>query len=120
MKVHQPIGFDAANPGMTNFALPGQGIPRVFDPANNLPLVVADEGVDVHLVPAAVLEYKIMLPLVIPRYMPVAQSAEDAEETRQVLLVDGNVQIGMGAGLPPQVGVYRPAAVDNDRDGGNL
>ena len=120
VKIHQPIGFDAADPGVTDLSLPGQRIPRVFNPAHNLPLVVAEVGVDVHLVAVAILEHEVMLPLVIARHMPITQAAEDAQETRQVLLVDGDIQVGMGTGLPAQVRIHRPTTVDHNRDSGNF
>jgi len=48
--------------------------------------------------------------------MTVAQAAENAQEAGQVLVVDGNIQVGMRACLPAQVRIYRPTAIDNDRD----
>ena len=61
---------------------------------------------DVHLVPAAILEHEVVLPLVASRHMPIAQPAEDAQKTGQVLLVDGDIQVGMGASLPTQVRIH--------------
>ncbi len=120
MKIHQPISFNAANFGMPDLALPGERIAGVFHPANDLTLVVANVGVDVHLVSAAVLEHKVVLPLVVARQVPIAQAAEDAQKAGKVLLVDGNIQVGMGAGLPAQVSVHSPTAINYDRYAGDF
>ena len=116
VKVHQPVSLDTADFSVPDFALPRQRVTRVFHPTDNLPPVVSTIRMDIHLVPTAILQHEIVLPLVPAGNMSIPQAAEDAKQARKVLLIDRDIQVGVAAGLPAKVCVHRPPAINHNRD----
>ena len=119
-KIHQPLRLDAADFRVTDLALPSERISRVSGSTDDLPLLTANVRVNIHLMPTAILEDEIVLPVALAGCVPIAQPAEDAHKSRQIELIDGNIQIGMRTGLPAKMRVHRPTAVEDDRNTGNF